>query len=323
MFFHAVLPHLSWKFLPSGQLFAGEFANRTQAFDGDAWTDQTAIIDNFWQRHLLQTQYTDRLLGRLVNRLRKQGIYDKALFAVVADHGNSFEPRGQRRNVTSTNTADVGMVPFLVKAPGQRRGRISERFLQNIDVLPTVADLLGVKVPWRVDGQSAFKLRGKGRRRIVIAGDQPGRRVTTTANELLSQRRRTVARQARLFGSGRDLFRIGPRPALLGRRVTSMPRLPSGGTRAEIDLTGDYRSVDLRSRYVPALVTGKLTGPAKGVRQLAIVANGRIEATVRSYRGGGELLFAAMIPPSSLHQGRNRIQVFSIEGQRLRPLGSS
>ena len=56
----------------------------------------------------------------LVRRLEEEGIYDRALVVVTADHGGSFEAGGSRRYVTAENIADIACVPLFVKYPGRR-----------------------------------------------------------------------------------------------------------------------------------------------------------------------------------------------------------
>ena len=73
---------------------------------------------------------------------------------VLADHGVSFVPGGNARLVDRDNIADIARVPLFVKLPGQRAGRVDTRAARTIDVLPTIADVLGVRLPWRVDGRS-------------------------------------------------------------------------------------------------------------------------------------------------------------------------
>ena len=48
------------------------------------------------------------------------------------------------------NVSDVAWVPFFIKSPGQRAGHDSDEPVQLVDVLPTIADILDVHIPWRV-----------------------------------------------------------------------------------------------------------------------------------------------------------------------------
>ena len=98
----------------------------------------------------------DRLLGELLARLKSAGLFDSALVIVTSDHGASFRPGELMREVTDTNAADILAVPLIVKLPRSTGSapsvRIDDRPAETIDILPTVADVLGITMPWHVDG---------------------------------------------------------------------------------------------------------------------------------------------------------------------------
>ena len=99
---HVALPHFPWEFLPSGRRYA-EDPGEIPGFEGTAWGDDEFLVDQAHQRYLLQLGFTDRLVGRLLARLRATGLYDRALVIVLADHGVSFRPNDRRRAFTDTN----------------------------------------------------------------------------------------------------------------------------------------------------------------------------------------------------------------------------
>ena len=84
--------------------------------------------------------------------MKSTGLWNKALFIVVADHGGDISPAGSRRPVTKSNFAAVAGVPMFVKLPGQSKGCVDETFTTTMDVVPTVAKQLGVKTDWKFDG---------------------------------------------------------------------------------------------------------------------------------------------------------------------------
>ena len=104
--------------------------------------------------HLLQVQATDRLLGRIVTRLRKVHAFDDTPLVVTADHGAAFAPAEPVRGVSAINYPQVLWTPMFVKQPGQASSSIDDRSVRSVDVVPTIADALGVRIPWSVDGRS-------------------------------------------------------------------------------------------------------------------------------------------------------------------------
>jgi arylsulfatase A-like enzyme len=89
----------------------------------------------------------DRWVGRLVDQLREQGIYDRALIVLTSDHGEEIGDRGPDRVYDQhghTLYEELLHVPLIVKLPGQERAgtRVSE-VTRAVDVMPTILDLLG------------------------------------------------------------------------------------------------------------------------------------------------------------------------------------
>jgi hypothetical protein len=85
------------------------------------------------------------------------GLYDKSLVIVVADHGISFRHLDLSRKVVPGHAANVPAIafpPLFVKYPDEHEGRIVDRHVETIDIVPTIADAVGVRIPWKVDGHS-------------------------------------------------------------------------------------------------------------------------------------------------------------------------
>jgi Sulfatase len=290
---HTLLPHVPLQYLPSGRFYRETAEQALPGLEGPQSYGIRFVVEQAYQRHLLQLRATDRLLGRLVDRLHQVGIYDRAVIAVVADHGMSFRVGHERRLVRRGNVADIAPVPFFLKAPGQHRGRISDKPVQTIDVLPTIADLLDVRIPWKVDGSSALAPAEPRRREVIAKKFRNAYLVDTPGYE--ADKRAALERKLRLFGDG--LYRFGPRPGLIGRRA------PDGGRPV---------TVDPGSGFMPTHVTGAIRdGRSGGGRVVAVAVNGRIVATGLTFtlEGADEEQYSVMIPERSLRSGRNSIRV--------------
>jgi hypothetical protein len=146
---HMVLPHGPWRHLPDGRVYAdpSDASGLLWPAPDDPWV---AAVQR--QQHVLQASYADTLIGRILDRLEEQGVYGDAAIAIAADHGVSFELRQWHRVFTTASIPKILWVPLLVKAPGQRRGVVDDGNVETIDVLPTLAHLAGLRVPWPIDG---------------------------------------------------------------------------------------------------------------------------------------------------------------------------
>jgi Sulfatase len=325
-FEHALLPHSPWSLLPSGRQYGSATVVEGINDDWIRWGTSRHLVEQALQRHLLQVGYTDRLLGRLVRRLKATGLYDRTLVIVTADHGASFRAGGFFREPSPENIADVAPVPLFVKYPGQRRGRLDRRQAKTVDIVPTIADVIGVRIPWTVDGRS---LRATPvTRRVAVMGYE-GHTVTADSEEVQKGVLATARRNAALFGEGSDsMFRLGPHKELLGRSVATLE--PTRVTDADVRLDDDSQFEDVRpaSAFVPARIRGEIDAPSLRVGSpLAIAVNGRVAAVTTSFERGGETRFTALVPETVFHERRNAVQIYSIEpakaGVRLSLLGGT
>lgn len=315
-YLHMLLPHSPYAWLPSGKRHASRRSTQFGLKGADRWESEPWPVVQAHQEFLLQLMYTDRIVGAILDRLEAKGLYDRSLVILMADHGVSFHPDGSRREVTSDNFEDILSVPFFVKAPGQKRGRVSDQFVRTIDAVPTIVDLLELDSPWRFQGESVRAPRTDPNPRLDIR-TVPGVRLSLRARTFVRRRDAAARAQAARFGTTEsDLYRIGPSPDLFGRAPSTSRTLES----ASIALTSPPRPFyDPRSEEVPVRVEGAVVGPGAGdVHQIAVALNGVIAATTRTVNSEGQTRFTALLPESRLRAGANRIALYEISpGPRL------
>jgi hypothetical protein len=310
IFLHTSIPHIPWHFTPEGKRYETG-VSLPGVIDG-TWVGPQWLADQGFQRHLLQTEYTDKLLGDLLQRLRETGLYDRALLVVLADHGVSFKAGDRRRRPTPTNVHDVANMPLFIKLPGQREGRAVDTAVRTIDVLPTIAGELGLKLRDPVDGVPVDERDADPGNEIDVP-DSWELGTTTDFGTILRQRRdRLRYERSLLEPAGYDAWKLGPRPDLVGRRARATE---SGDGKVELEDPGQFDGVDLDSALLPIWISGSVTA-LPGGSDLAIVVNGRVAATTKVDRGH----FGALVPPSALLAGSNRIEVLEIDGETFRKL---
>ena len=309
-FLHVLLPHHPWEYLPNGKIYASDLGFQPGLVN-EGWVGDPALAVQAHQRHLLQVGYTDLALGRILDRLEETGLYDDALVVVVADHGVSFRPNGERRRIELGNMEEIAFVPLFVKAPKQTRGETDDGLARTTDIVPTIADLLGVEVPWELDGRS---LLGAGSRDgEVVVETSSGEVVEGDLSELVERRDAFLARQVEQFGDEDDepgLFGIGPRPELLGQQVDGLAAATGGGPTFESYGTSEY---DPAAPFAPVRVYGRIHGAPAG-DDVAIAVNGRIVAVTRSFAHDGETVVTAVTPEDAYRPGANRVRLYVIEG---------
>ena len=101
--------------------------------------------------------YADACVGRLIDRLERDGRLERTLVFALGDHGEAF---GERNEIGhgSLIHANTTRIPLLVAGPGVPAGRIVSRAASITDVLPTVAALVRLPVPRVAEGVSLATL---------------------------------------------------------------------------------------------------------------------------------------------------------------------
>ena len=328
-FLHSMLPHASWKYLPDGRLYTmyekpgiAGVVGRNEGVDVTRWLEDDWPATQAYKRHLLQVSYVDKLVGDLVAHLKEQGRYEQTLLVVTSDQGAAFLPGDSPRKITSSNYPAILSVPLIVKEPFQEKGRVHDRNVETIDILPTILDILEIDVPWQLDGASA--LGGQPERPLKVAFSDQGKRFTFDAR--LAAREKFLESKLDLFGSGdwSTLFEAGPYPGLVGKEVAGLGIGRARGNDPLLTVDGGnfFRNVKLDSSFLLCLVRGQLElmGEHRSPFYVAIAVNGVIRSTTRTSPAlEGNRLFTGLVDPGSFQDGSNRVEVFLIEGSRNRP----
>lgn len=287
-FLHLLAPHTPHRHLPDGHQYEADPALRAIGEDDRrSAAAPPARLDR--ERLQAEVSHVDRLLGDVLDRLERTGLFDDALVVVTSDHGIAFQPGETVRGLDEDPIPPVVQpellwVPLFVKAPGQDAGEVVDAPAETIDVLPTMASLLGIDLPWEVDGLDLTQ---------PVDPDRP-------------------RRFRHVVGSSFATFTLDP-PApveadlddVLVHGVTPPRPLPPAGEplEATFDDLVPFLDVDLDETVIPAIVSGRVS---PDVERLAVVVNGATASVVETYDGGR---FAALIPPELLRDGFNDVTV--------------
>ena len=117
--------------------------------------------------------YTDSAMGKLFAGLRARGLYDKAVIAVMADHGEGLGAHGEQRHGVFLYD-DTIHVPLLFKLPGQRlAGEHLEGRVRLVDVAPTLLQEAKLPVPAAMQGESLVGVMTAGSATSPQNADRP------------------------------------------------------------------------------------------------------------------------------------------------------
>ncbi len=305
-FMHVVLPHIPWIFYPSGKRYDGfdydmdSLASNTRQ---TTWVDDEYLVSHGVRRHLLQVQLVDRFISRLIDKMKHQKLYNSSLVVVTADHGVGFNPGWVRRSSPREN--DLRIVPMFIKFPGKNESKTIDRKVETIDLVPTIAEVIGLPLPWAVEGKSLLSFTATNNR-ISNSG------VVSPAQ--MAQRYETVGFLDRAFDrhSPNGLYSYGPYHRFSGELTA---RLTLGERIADIEVAFDDGAdfgLDPDSNFVPGLIVGSLSGselPDESM-DLAVGVNGVIRVLTRSYTLGERTRFSVLLPENSLQPGENHVELY-------------
>ena len=99
-------------------------------------------------------RHTDTGIEFLLDHLAEHGYAEKTLVVIAADHGEAFRERGFEGHARAV-FRETTEVPFLIAFPFRlREGIVVKERSENVDIWPTVLDLLGLEPPVGIDGRS-------------------------------------------------------------------------------------------------------------------------------------------------------------------------
>jgi Sulfatase len=323
-FLHILLPHQPWHV-------------RARFRDDDVHRHAQGVVFTSWgsdaaassarQRHLLQLQATDELVGEVVARLKRVGAYERSLVVLTADHGVAFSSGNPIRGVSSQNWPQILWTPLFIKTPGQKVGHIDDRPAESVDVLPTIADLLDVKTSWKFDGHSLRgDVRPDGPRPIFewwanAIKPQPGQHLLTFDGPSGFA---SVLQQGSPVTSGDPslaLYRLGPYGGLVGQSVDRLIDPSTKGPRGTMAVGGDIDHVHRGAEHIPwAYGQGKLR--AQGGSTVAVAVDGRVAGTATTVGpalGPPRSAWWSTLAPQLFRDGKNDVRAYLVTGTPSAP----
>jgi arylsulfatase A-like enzyme len=102
--------------------------------------------------------WTDRIIGMFLHDVDDLGLLTNTVVVIVSDHGEAFQEHGIEGHARNLYR-EVAEVPFIIMLPFVLdRGIVVDDVIANIDVWPTVLDLVGLPPMEGVDGVSQLPL---------------------------------------------------------------------------------------------------------------------------------------------------------------------
>ena len=316
-FLHIALPHDPWTRLPSGQPYRRTMIGRdviVGAGDG-FWTQDDWLVNQGWQRYLLQVQYADYCLGKILDRLEETNQFDDSMIIVTADHGFAFRGGSSRRDPEAKTLSDLIPVPLLIKYPKQQEGVVSDQNVETIDILPTIADTIGIPKDAEWDGLSLLSEAKQRPRKTVIIKSGEGSNIVLEAT--FPGRFQYVERLHNVFSSSKNVAieNLQLIPALFEKELASFTIESKSALSIELS-EGLFPDDAEKQGLVPCYFAGRVQDSVTAEKPaiIAVTVNGVIQATTRTstapeYAG----MWSVMIPESAFSGSQDDLRFFELE----------
>jgi arylsulfatase A-like enzyme len=327
-FMHSMLSHHFYTFLPSGQQNLTRMSVPHPSLDGGI-DDPWALLQQ-QQRQMLHIGYIDTIAGRLIQRLLEAGLYDRSLIVLTSDHGSAYRPRSPFRIFSKGAASDIMRVPLIIKFPSDSppaasggrvpRGIVTDVNAETIDIVPTIADALGTRVPWPADGRSLIDPAALARTQKRIS---TGSKKTYWYGAEGPPLKALLQEKQQVFDGATNRYRV-PRPtrfaALVGRPVESL-RVIAGEELTEVHDLWTYLRFDPAADAVPMDVSGRLLKRPAGNAPvyIAVAVNGVVEAITQTWKTR-PTEWVATPPLDVWRRGRNAVDVFLVEESAGQPV---
>jgi arylsulfatase A len=192
--------------------------------DSDEWdsTESREYPKKEWRDEWFadMVTYTDKVVGRIVDKLEKLGLRENTLVIFTGDNGTyagmETDYKGGIYVGGKGKTKDNGThVPLIVNWPGQTpKGEVSQSLVDFSDMLPTIAEVAGIEVPkeWSVDGISfASEIKGgeSSTREWIYCWYSP-RGIRNMAKELVRDQKFKVYSDGKIFNVTSDFKEKNP-----------------------------------------------------------------------------------------------------------------
>ncbi len=183
LYAHSTDPHVPYtpkepfrsRFAPNADRETGRLARARAIFQGRVpSTDR--IRRDLIDLYDAEIAFNDHHFGQLIERLKELNLYDNSLIVLVSDHGEEFLDHGGWEHGITLFDEQLH-VPLILKFPHQKIGQRISATTSQIDVVPTILDLLNIAPP-ELDGVSLLDASERASFAYLALSDRQLRSIT-------------------------------------------------------------------------------------------------------------------------------------------------
>ncbi|HDX9638012.1 TPA: LTA synthase family protein [Bacillus mobilis] len=104
-----------------------------------------------FDRYIVTARYLDESIKKFIERLKAEGMYDDSIIVLYGDHYGISEKHNramaqflEKDQITEFDTLNLQRTPLYIHMPGQKEGQTISKPTGQIDMKPTILNLLGI-----------------------------------------------------------------------------------------------------------------------------------------------------------------------------------
>lgn len=105
------------------------------------------VLGDYSPFFLNEMLYMDWVMASILDELKETGLLDRTLVVITSDHGEMLGGAGKPVGHGWRVTPELANVPLILMDPDQRGYRVNTNIGSQVDILPTVLDVLGIALP--------------------------------------------------------------------------------------------------------------------------------------------------------------------------------
>jgi arylsulfatase A-like enzyme len=121
-----------------------------------------------WATYLDTVRITDWHVGKVIERLKKEGIHENTMIIFFTDHGISHARGKQFLYDEGTH------IPLVIKGPGVPKGKKRHDLVEHIDIAALSLAIAGIKIPKKMEGQDILAKQHQPKKFVFAARDRCG-----------------------------------------------------------------------------------------------------------------------------------------------------
>jgi len=119
--------------------------------------ENESLLDFMISQYDGEIAYCDSEVGRLLEFLSDNGLFDKTIIIVTADHGENLMEHGNYMGHRGLYDC-ITRIPLIIRFPNKEYKGVIDSFAQHIDITPTILTMIDAKIPSTVDGISLINV---------------------------------------------------------------------------------------------------------------------------------------------------------------------